>query len=390
MLAPADPHQPVQALLLAGAGIDEDVVGRHGPGQDLEHRQLAHVRVGHRLEHEGHGRPVGVARHLHRLARCLGEHRRHLRRRRTDVGDEVGEAVHGDRAHGRAEQHREDHRTVDALVQRPLELFGRGLLALEVALEQRVVLLDHVLHKLLVLLVLSCRDVVGELVTLLGAPGVVQPHVLGDEVGDAVEARLLADGELHRLDARRAEPLPDLAEHPVEVGTVPVHLVHEDEPGDPPGRRRPPQPLVLGLHPGHPVDDEHEQVGDPQRSLHLACEVGVARGVEEVDVVVAPREGQQARRQGLAALALLLLGVRRGGPALHRAHAGAHAGADEQRLGQRGLPRACVPDQGDVSDAVGHWLHGHLRGGWCLPACRPTAGRRQGPRSPAAGPLSPP
>ena len=228
MVGPSQPDEAVHPDRVAGAGVDQHVVHADGPRQHLEHRDPADVRVGQGLEHEGQRLALRIAGHLAELAGPVDRDRRHLRRGRPDVHDEAGQTVHPDRDRGRPHQDGEHRRPIHAGVQDPLELFERRLLAFEVALEQGIVLFDDVLDQMVVLFVLAVGDVGRQFVDLLAPARVVEPDVFGDQVGHAVEGRLLADGQLDRLDAGRGEPLLDLGQGPVEPGPVPVQLVDED------------------------------------------------------------------------------------------------------------------------------------------------------------------
>ena len=70
------------------------------------------------------------------------------------------------------------------------------------------------------------------------------------------------------------------------------------------------------------ADDEHGEVGDRQRGVDVAGEVGVARRVDQVDlvasaaVVAAPLERSERQRQRHRPLGLLRLGVAHGRPVL--------------------------------------------------------------------------
>ena len=64
------------------------------------------------------------------------------------------------------------------------------------------------------------------------------------------------------------------------------------------------------------ADHEHGEVGDPQGGGHVAHEVGVAGGVDEVDLVAVPLERGDGERQRQAALVLLGREVAHGGAVL--------------------------------------------------------------------------
>ena len=74
----------------------------------------------------------------------------------------------------------------------------------------------------------------------------------------------------------------------------------------------------LGLHLDavDRADHEHGEVGHPQRGLHVADEVGVAGGVDQVDLVALPLERGERERQREAPLLLLGVEVGDGGAVL--------------------------------------------------------------------------
>jgi hypothetical protein len=92
-----------------------------------------------------------------------------------------------------------------------------------------------------------------------------------------------------------------------------------------------------------------------QDPLHLAAEVGVAGGVDDVDAGLAGRALPQYRgalgQDGDAALPLLVVGVH---GALDRRLVGAEdAGLGEQLVDQGGLAVVDVGDDGDVAERHG-------------------------------------
>ena len=177
---------------------------------------------------------------------------------------------------------------VDADGEGVLELLERRDVALEVPLEQVVVGDDDALDQVVVDLVLERLHVVGHL-AVGGGAAVVEPGGVGEQVGDAAEVRLLADRELERGDAG-PEAVAQLVEGPLEVGPLPVELVDEHHAGDAELGRQPPDRLGLHLDALDRADHEHGEVGDPQRGVDVADEVGVAGRVDQVDLVALPLE----------------------------------------------------------------------------------------------------
>ena len=71
--------------------------------------------------------------------------------------------------------------------------------------------------------------------------------------------------------------VPELVERALEVGPLPVELVDEDHAGQAELGGHPPDRLGLHLDALDRADHEHGQVGDPERGVDVADEVGVAR-----------------------------------------------------------------------------------------------------------------
>ena len=149
----------------------------------------------------------------------------------------------------------------------------------------------------------------------------------------------------------------------MEVGPRLVLLVDEHEARDAESGASSPCRLGSDLDPVDGADDEHGEVGNCQGRADLSAEVGVARSVEQVDLVrrllASRRVGRLPLERGDGqgdrhlALDLLRLGVTDS-----RALVGApwpleHAGPVQQGLGERGLAATAVADEGDVSYAVG-------------------------------------
>ena len=92
--------------------------------------------------------------------------------------------------------------------------------------------------------------------------------------------------------------------------------------GRPSSARGLPHDLGLHLDALDGAHHEHGQVGDPQGGLDVAHEVGVARGVDEVDLVALPLERRDGQRERDAPLLLLGVEVAHGGAVLDPADAG--------------------------------------------------------------------
>jgi hypothetical protein len=167
------------------------------------------------------------------------------------------------------------------------------------------------------------------------------------------------DGEVEvvvvvgQVEEERADLLDDL----VDAGVGPVDLVdHEDH------REVPLEGLAqheprLGEWALGRVDQQQDAVDHGQGPLDLAAEVGVARGVDDVQLDVAVADGGVLGQDRDALLTLQVHGVHDAVDVTRRADPHgpglAQHGVDERRL-----PMVDVGDDGDVAK-VGHGPRGH-------------------------------
>ena len=104
----------------------------------------------------------------------------------------------------------------------------------------------------------------------------------------------------------------------------------------------------LGQRAFRGVDEQDDAVHQAQRALHLAAEVRVARGVDDVDLVRPRSDGRVLGEDGDALLALEIVGVHHAlGDGFVRAE---RAGLPEHVVDERGLAVVDVSDDGDVTD----------------------------------------
>src|SRR5690606_18096071 len=102
-------------------------------------------------------------------------------------------------------------------------------------------------------------------------------------------------------------------------------------------------------------------------TLHLDGEVHVARGVDDVEAVLGvghvhalPETGRRGRRDGDAALLLLLHPVHGGGALVHFTDLVVHAGVEEDALGRGGLAGVDVSRDTDIAVALDRGLACHV------------------------------
>ena len=331
-------EQLPDALLVMGARVQHVRVVRDRALVDAEEVDAARVRVGARLEHVGEHLAVGVRleRHVLDLERAV------LDRRGQVVDDRVEQAVGGQAGGGHAAGDREDVPVVGAVLERGDDLVVRDLLALQVALHQRLGVLGHLVHQLLAVLLREVGQVVRDR-DLGAAPVVVLVRLHVDEVDHAARVVLGADRDLGRHHVR-PEGVLERVERAEEVGPLAVEHVHVDEAGDAELLRALPQPLRADLDAEHAVDDEHGRLADPQRAERVGDERRLAGRVDEVDLHVPPLERRERGGDRHPARLLVLVGVRDRRTVGHRAESGGRAGLVQEGLVQRRLPAPPVAD----------------------------------------------
>ncbi len=144
------------------------------------------------------------------------------------------------------------------------------------------------------------------------------------------------------------EQTQHLVVHPERLGVGPVDLVDRDDrpeaqrqrlPGDEPGLRH--RPL------GRVHQDQHP-VHHPQDPLDLAAEVGVARGIHDVDLDAMPAHGGVLGQDGDPALPLQRVRVH--DPLFHLLVGAEGPGLPEHLIHQGGLAVVDVGDDGQIPD----------------------------------------
>ena len=173
----------------------------------------------------------------------------------------------------------------------------------------------------------------------------------GDEVDHAFEFVFLADRDLHR-DRVAAELVAELTHHPLVVGPGTVHLVDERQPRHLVALHLAIDRHRLALHAAHAAQHENGAVEHAEAPLHLDGEVDVARGVDEVDVVLTPLHARGGRRDRDPTLTLEIHVVH-GCPipvALHFLDAVDSAGVVKDPLGKRGFAGVDVGRDAHVAE----------------------------------------
>jgi hypothetical protein len=169
------------------------------------------------------------------------------------------------------------------------------------------------------------------------------------EPGVAVQRRGVHHREVELLvgGAELVEQVEGLVQHPVGARAGAVDLVDDDD-----GLQALREGLArdearLRHRPVHRVHQQQHRVHHGQHALNLAAEVGMTRGIHDVDAVIVPADRGVLGEDGDAALALEIVRVHDA-----RAHLlvrGEGAGLLQELVHQRGLAVVDVGDDGDVA-----------------------------------------
>src|SRR6185437_12398428 len=135
----------------------------------------------------------------------------------------------------------------------------------------------------------------------------------------------------------------------VEIGAGLIHLVGEDDARNAVLVALTPDGLGLRLDALVAVEHDDGAVEYAQRALDLDGEVDVAGSVDDVQALAGPESGRRGRRDGDAALLLLLHPIHRRGALMHLADLVALAGVIENPLSRRRLARIDVGHDAEVA-----------------------------------------
>ena len=299
-------HESVRLLVLFGAHVPELGVVLQRAREDAQDRQAAGERVVQGLEDDGDDRLRGVGFEHRRLAvealRRIGM----LDGRGREVDQEVEQGGAADQMERRADRDRKDLAAEDGALQAGFEVGGVEVALLEELLEQVLVGLGDGLDQPGARFLGFGREIGGDRL-LLGLAAAVALEPVGletDEIDDAGEVLLGPDRQLHRQHLA-PEGLLQALETASEVRPFAVHLVavQDDRQAELGGGL--PDLLGVDLGTGHGADADECGVGDAQSRARLGEEDAVAGGVEQIDLVLLPRQVADAEADGDAALRLL-------------------------------------------------------------------------------------
>ena len=321
---------------------------RAGLQRALVHAEDAHLadeRVDRDLEHVREHVLRGVRRHLdpHRVGALALEERRRvalggIRHQPREDLDQLGNA----RARlGGAEADRHEMILAQRLLERVVQLLRRDLLALlEVERHQLLVDLDHLVDDL------GVRRLDGREIRRLAA-----------RLVEAVDDRLAAVGRQVERQAGLAEGLADVGQHLLGARLAAVDLVDDDQPAQAARLREFHHALGHRLDAVHRAHHDHRGLDRLEGAEAAAEEVGIPRGVDDVDPPPLGLEAADRRVERVEQVFLLGIEVADRRAAGQRPLGPDGPGLREQGFGQQRLARAGLAHQGDVADVrrrIGH------------------------------------
>ena len=347
-----------QTLAVALGGVVDVGASLSGAGVNAEVGQLTDERVGLDLEGEGAERSlvVGLAG-LGLLGLRVGAlDGGNVERAREVVDDGVEELLDALVLVGGTDEDEVQLVRDNALAERGLELGDLDLLLHEDLLHEVVVKVGGGVEKLIALglgnLGVLGRDSVHGLRvdhTLVVFLEVPSGH--GDQVDEAPELVLGAHRDLSG-DGVGVQALLHGVNGVEEVSANTIILVDEGDARDVVVVSLTPNGLRLRLNAGNGVEDGDGTVEDAEGALDLGREVNVARGVDDLNDVVAPEARGSSGLNGNAALLLLNHPVHGGGAIVDLADLVGLAGVVKDSLGGRGLTGIDVGHDADVTHVL--------------------------------------
>ena len=310
---------------------------RHGSSMDAEDAELADKCVNRDLEDVGQALLLRIRSELHRFLTALKRRRVCLGRVRHQLGDDIHQLTDASAAFAGGEAHRHEMAFAKRLLECLMKLLGSEVFAmLEVEFHQGLVNLDHLFHDVGVGL-FDAREV----------------HFATGRAEEAIDHVLTAAARQIDRQALLAERFGHLPEQTLDIDVVSIDLVDHDHLRE--------STIAGGLQ--HTVGrhfDTGAGVNHHRNRLHChenrqrsTEEVGIARGVDEVDVLAVEVGTGDRGRQGVSVLFLFWLEVTHHRAPSHVAHRGDRTGLQQHRLHEGGLAAATVAYQGHVADVLG-------------------------------------
>ena len=263
----------------------------------------------------------------------------HVDRRRQIVDHRVEQRLHALVLEGRAAQHGIERAGQHGLADQALQRRFIRLVAVEIGGHGVVVEFDGGFHHLLAIFLGLLDQICGNL-----GMSYIAPSASSFQTSAFMRTRSIRPLKLFSEPigswiaiGLRAEPIDDVLQTLVEVGAGLIHLVGEDDARNLVLVTLTPDGFGLRLDALVGVEHAYGAVEHAQGALDFDGEVDVAGGVDDVQTLAVPERGGSGRRNGDAALLLLLHPVHRRGTFVHFADLVALAGVIKDALGRRGL-----------------------------------------------------
>jgi hypothetical protein len=131
-------------------------------------------------------------------------------------------------------------------------------------------------------------------------------------------------------------------------GTHTIHFIDKTDAGDAVLISLAPNSFRLRLDAGYAVKDDNAAVKNAQTALNFGREVNMARGVNDINLVVKPERRCRRRRDGNATLLFLHHVIHGGRTLMHLAHAMNAPSVVEDTFSGRGFTGVNVGDDADI------------------------------------------
>src|SRR3984957_19467941 len=270
---------------------------------------------------------------------------------RQIVDDRVEQGLYALVLEGRTAKDRHERNLLHRLTDAAFQGLNVRLLPIEIGAHDIVIHLDRSFDQDMTVLVGLCLEVGRNLfVVVFGAKPLVLPddRLHAQKVDDALEVRLGTDRKLD-TDRTAADLGVDLFDATGKVSADLVHLIDEHDARHVVFVGLTPDGLRLRLNALVAVEHAYSAVEHAQATLDFDGEVDVAGRVDDVEAFVLPEGRGRGRRDGDAALLLLLHPVHGRSAVVHFADLMRLAGIIEDALSGRRLPSIDVGHDAEVT-----------------------------------------
>ena len=155
------------------------------------------------------------------------------------------------------------------------------------------------------------------------------------------------------------QPVAHRRQGAIKIRAGPIQLVDEKQRRQAESGALPPDGFGLRLHPAHPVQHDHAAIQHPHRAFDFDGEIHVARRINQLNPILAPRQLSHGGGDGDAVHLLLDLVIHVRRAFMHFADFVGSAGVVQHPLGQGSFASVYVGGDADVAHARQVWGLGH-------------------------------